>query len=400
MEKKKVAVFFGGASPEHDVSIVTGLQAFSAIDTSNYEPFPVYIDTTGTWLVGDFLLKHENFIPSDETKKMLTSVSLNISSQGKGILVEQSSSFFKKPKTFEFDIALLALHGGAGENGSIQGVFETYGVAYTGMRVMASSIAMDKMLTKKILSDSKIPTLPCTNIPKPSNRLLLNETELENICKNLTFPCCVKPRYLGSSIGVAKVENADELNSVLPNIFKYDSHAIVEPFVENMVEYNVSLRRDENNNILTSAIELPKCNDELLDFKNKYCSADGGKTGIKNSAPPSEGMLSLTREINPKINKDDEANIRSWATQAYNIIEGQGAPRIDFISNSKTGEIWLNEINSLPGSLGYFLWEAASESILFTELLSHLIEEGLSIHDATFSSSDPVPVDARIFKRM
>lgn len=392
----RVAVIFGGCSPEHDVSIITGLQTLAAIDTTAYAPFPVYIDLRGQWYIGPTLTARETYIPSAESKRHLTPVRLDASVREQGILHPIARTMFRPTKPIEFDIALPALHGLTGENGSLQGLFELINLPYTGMRHLAGAVFMDKVATKNHLRSYNIPLLPATTIPKPTQGLMLDDKTLKNICKTLDFPCCVKPRHLGSSIGVAKVDNADELNAVLPEVFKYDTHAIVEPFVPHLVEYNVAVLRQPDGTVITSAIEQPKRTEDLLDFKQKYGA--GGKSGQKSGAA-SEGMLSLTRDINPKLPAKLEKAIRSHAATAFDALGGTGAPRVDFLCNGETGEIWLNEVNPTPGSMGYFLWEAASESLLFTELLSHLLTEARTYQTQTRLPADPVPPAGQLFKR-
>ena len=210
--------------------------------------------------------------------------------------------------------------------------------------------------------------------------------------------------HLGSSIGVAKVDSPDDVKATLPTIFEFDDAAILEPFVENLVEYNVAISKAFGD-IKFSAIERPKATDELLDFKQKYLSGKDSKTGeklgggTKQVGAISEGMLSLTRELNPKLAKKQTADIQKYASAMFEAINGTGAPRIDFIGNSKTGEIWLNEVNPIPGSFGYFLWEAAEDSKLFTEFLTALLEEAISENRGRVLPKDPVPKDAQLFKR-
>src|SRR5262249_42115892 len=171
------------------------------------------------------------------------------------------------------------------------------------------------------------------------------------------FPAVTKPNRLGSSIGVAKVDNADELAAVLPQIFRLDTSALLEPFVPNLVGYNLFVSNFRGR-LRTSPIELPKSTAELLDFREKYLPAGGGKTGTKTPGQSSQGMLSLTREINPSLPPEREKDIRAWAEQAFLAVGGTGTPRVDFIGNSLTGELWLNEINPCPGSVGHFFAEA------------------------------------------
>ncbi len=406
INKKRVAVFFGGRTPEHDVSVITGLQALQALDHELFEAFPVYIAPNGAWYIGDILRKRANFLLNDADLKQVTQVTLDTSAKRGGVLLPKKTSFFGSPKPVEFDVAIPAFHGTFGEDGTIQGLFELANVPYTGMRVKASSLLMDKITSKYLFKALDIPVLDFAVIKRPSQGYMIPESEIEAIIKPLGYPCIIKPAHLGSSIGVAKVGNAAEAKACLPAVFEYDDAAIIEPFVENLVEYNVAVSKVFGQ-VRTSAIERPKTSDELLDFKQKYMSGGDNKAGNNNKisgnkvfAPASEGMLSLTRDINPDIPQNMEDNIRKWAKVMFDAIDGSGAPRIDFIGNSKSGEIWMNEVNPCPGSFGYFLWEALKKDpVFFTDLLSALISEALAENSARSLPYDPVPVDARLLKR-
>ncbi len=402
--KKRVAVFFGGRSHEHDVSVVSGLQVLQAIDQSRYDAFPVYITTDGAWLTGDVLRERGHYMLSRESRGKTREVTLDLSPQGTPQLVEKKAGLLGKLHTIPFDIAIPSFHGNVGEDGQMQGVFEAAGVPYTGMRTMASAILMDKAATKVFMQGLGIPVLPSAVLRRPEQGLILPADQIKAALGDIAFPCIVKPVHLGSSIGVAKVNTVEELAACLPAIFESDDAALVEPYVQNLVEYNVAVSK-LGGAIRTSALERPKTTAELLDFKQKYLSGGDGKTGTKTGGTKSagqisQGMLSLTRELNPKLPPESEANIRDWAARMFAAIGGTGAPRIDFISNGKTGEIWLNEVNPCPGSFGYFLWEALeTQPMLFTELLSGLLEEALAERRKRAMPKDPVPVDARLFKR-
>lgn len=401
--KMRVAVLFGGRAPEHDVSIVTGLQALGAVDSTRFEAFPVYITTRGDWYVGDALRQRATYIPDRNALEGLTRVTLDLTARGEGRLMPLSGGgLFSKPKPIPFDVALPAFHGNIGEDGKIQGLFDTAGLPYTGMRTLASAVLMDKALTKRALAGGDIPLLGGGYVDRPAQGLIPDRAQVEAAVKQSGLPACVKPVHLGSSIGVSKVESLDELLEVLPGLFRLDDRAVVEPYVPNLVEYNVAVARI-GGRIRTSAIERPKRSDDLLDFKQKYMSG-GGKSGEKGGGKTpgqiSQGMLSLTRDLNPDLPDGADEKIRRWAAEAFEIVGGTGAPRIDFLSDEKTGEIWLNEINPCPGSFGYFLWEALAEGpLLFTELLTHLIEEAVAVSRATQLPDDPVPPDARLFRR-
>jgi D-alanine-D-alanine ligase len=400
--KTRVAVLFGGRSPEHDVSIVTGLQALEALDQDRFSSFPVYVATDGKWFTGDALRNRANYLPKEATVKSLEAVLLDASPNvdGRGrLLPVKSGGLFAKPKPIEFDVALFAFHGLFGEDGRMQGLFEIANVPYTGMRPLASSILMDKAATKRVLAETGIALLPYAVIDRPSGGLLPSTQDVESRLNGIQFPVIVKPLHLGSSIGVARASTMEELRGGLSVIFRLDTHAMIEPLVQNLVEYNVAVRNSPRG-IETSAIERPKSEKELLDFKAKYLSGgSSGKSGSKQAGAISEGMLSLTRELNPAIPDVISGKIHAWAKICFATVYGTGAPRIDYLCNQQTGEIWLNEVNPCPGSFGYFLWQASPHPILFSELLSALIDEAFTCQRALQLPPDPTHPDARLFAR-
>jgi D-alanine-D-alanine ligase len=406
--KINVAIFYGGPSPEHDVSVVTALQALSAFDAQKYNAFPVYISQDGKWFMGDALRERKNYLFDREARKSLTPVTLDISradgTQKKGRLLSTKSALFGPKLAAEFDVAFLAFHGLYGEDGNMQGVMDFAGIPYTGLRTFASALLMDKVATKRYMQSLDIPVLPYAEIKRPDEGTMANRAVIEQAMKDagLNFPCIIKPTHLGSSIGVAKVTSIEETMSCMPPIFDMDESAILEPFVPNLVEYNAAVSK-LSGDIEISAIERPKTHDELLDFKQKYLSGGndkgGNKTGVKNPGAISEGMLSLTRDINPDMPSDLKGKIKDWAIKMFTAIGGTGAPRIDFIGNRETGEIWLNEVNPIPGSFGYFLWEAAENPLLFTEFLDKLATEAIAETRKRTLPRDPVPKDARLLRR-
>jgi len=396
--KTRIAVFLGGRSPEHDDSVVTGLQALQALDQSRFDAFVVYVTPQGDWLIGSGLEDRRNYLPDPTLRAKLTDVTLDIASGGTGRLLPRKSGLFSRRPPIEFDVALLAFHGLGGEDGQFQGLFESANIPYTGMRTLASSVLMDKVATKRMLAGSGIPLLQHALVERPETGLP-PATALEAPLAEIGFPCCVKPVHLGSSIGVGKADTIDEVRALLAAIFRLDTQALVEPFVPNLVEYNVSVARFSGTP-RCSAIERPRRVEDLLDFRQKYLSGGGAdKAGGKNLVQPSEGMLSLTREINPVLVGQQAPDIRRWALAAFEAVGGTGAPRIDFLCNEVSGDIWLNEVNPCPGSFAFYLWEAAEQPLGFTALLSALIDEAQARHRAAQLPDDPVPQDARLLKR-
>ena len=395
VEKRKIALFFGGNSPEHDISIITALSIAGAIDSSNYEVIPVYADKENRFYTGVELLQRKNYYLSDKTKKAIdvVNIAINPTTSAPTLRVENDSRL-AKAKYIDFDIAMPAFHGGSGEDGAFVGLLEFLNIPYTGPRAMASKIVMNKYLAKELFRNDGINILP-------SNLLIRdNKTEFLDLASyvdqiSIDYPLCVKPCNLGSSIGVNIVNNEPELKAAITEIFKIDNQILVEPFVENLVEFNVSVSRAFGE-IRISAIEKPLCQGELLDFKTKYLN---GKTReAKLSVPSSEGMASLLRDLNPSdLSVKQRELINSYAKTAFDLISGSGAPRIDFLCNSKTGEIWLNEINPLPGSFAYYLWEVADKKVNFTKLLSALIEEGFQIKKSNNIITDSLKTGSNIF---
>ncbi len=395
----RVAVFLGGRSPEHDVSVITGLQALKAIDQDRFVAFPVYVTPRGEWLVGESLSERRSYLPDARTRGELVEVTLSLGEPGRGVLVPKRSGLFSRRPPLEFDAAVLAFHGLGGEDGQFQGLFETANLPYTGMRTLASAVFMDKAATKRLLRGLDIPLLPYAVVSRTAGGLP-SEDALRRLLDGIGLPCIVKPVHLGSSIGVGKADTVEEVRALLPTIFRLDNQALLEPFVPNLVEYNLAVAR-LGGAVRTSAIECPKRAEELLDFRQKYLSGGNGKGkgGIKGDTGDSQGMLSLTREINPALPAELEANLRRWAVAAFEAVDGSGAPRIDFYCNAATGEVWLNEVNPCPGSFGYFLWEAADPPIRFTALLSMLIDEARARHRESQLPDDPVPAEARLLRR-
>ncbi|MCK5042329.1 MAG: hypothetical protein KAR62_08535 [Sphingomonadales bacterium] len=380
--KSTIAVIFGGESVEHDVSILTGLQFLEALDPDKYIGLPVYVACDGSWWTGDALLKRSNYPFEKDARQDLTSVSLSIgknSTFGPALFAEKKGILGGgKTKVIPFNLMVPAIHGSGGEDGILQGLLEGAGVPYAGCGVLASAATINKDFTKKTIAAFGIPVLPHIMVHRPVMGEHINKESIQDDIgtkmQGQTYPFFVKPRQLGSSVGVEKVDNIDELLAALLNAFRLDSAAIVEPFVANLVEYNVAVTKAFGD-VQVSAIERPHQDNEFLSFTDKYMS--GSKGGPKLDNAPSEGMASLRRDINPEdLPREKSANIRSYAAEAFNVLELAGSVRIDFLSDFETGDIWLNEINTIPGSFAYFLWQQAEPEVSFTELTTALIEEG------------------------
>lgn len=379
---RKIAVLFGGSSPEHDVSVVTAQQVMDAIDPAEYEVVPVYVDFENRFFTGPRLRDTSTYRPKPSG---VTEITFGWGARGAEIRPVSGAPV-------PIDAAVPVFHGLFGEDGRIHGLLEWLGIPVTGFSATHSALAMRKDLTKTIAADVGVPVLP--HVTADRNKLRNPKALLTEVReRNIGLPAIVKPVNLGSSIGVGIAKTEDELIQLCAGVLTKDSLVMVEPRVPNLVEYNVALRND-GGTIRLSAIERPKPSTELLDFKEKYLKGGGG---AKGSALPSQGMLSLTRDINPDMDPARREAVRSNAVKVFTAFGKRGAPRLDFLCNDQTGEIWFNEINPIPGSYGYFLWERAEVPLLFPELVGHLVAEALQSSIKHFD--DPVPQGAHLLPR-
>ncbi len=386
MDKVNVAVFFGGKSFEHDVSILTGLEACYALDTEKYNLIPVYVDLNNHFWTGDALLD-KNFYPLNNWgKKLVNEAKLIIGEDKPTLEIKKQGMFAKTTEYITFDVALLAFHGEYGENGPMQGLFEVANIPYTGCRTLSAAVCMNKSMAKTIVASVGVPVLPEILIKKPTNNDFFDINEFTKEMP-FDFPVIVKPVALGSSVGVSKANNKDELNVSVLQVFTLGEDALIEPFVENLEEYNISVTKALDETIKHSIIEHPlKKNAEFLGFVEKYLSNSGTKGGVKKAGSKlmsnneKLGMISLTRDFTIKeLTDKQKEDITNWALNAFEALECNGIVRIDFMYNSKTKEFYFTEANTIPGSFAYYLWEASEPSYTYTDLMTALINEALEL---------------------
>ena len=375
-------IIFGGASSEHDVSVVSAHQLMDAADVRNLDILPVYTDFANRFWIGASLRDISKYKPRPPLGQQVT-----FRWGENGPVVCAMDGTVIQP----VDCVLPVFHGTFGEDGRIQAYFELLGIPVTGLSASSTSIAMRKDVTKALVKAAGVNVLPHVTV----NRSQIEDADmvLPDIKAALGYPVIVKPANLGSSVGVGLAKTEDDVWPLVEYVLKKDTLALIEPQVQNLVEYNIAMIA-KGEEIKLSAIERPKSGAELLDFREKYLSDDGG---TKGTFKPSEGMLSLTRDINPDLPRELQDKIHDYACRTFTALGKRGAPRIDFMSNKETGELWFNEINAIPGSYGFFLWEAAAEPLLFPELIQHLIGEATGDTIKTFE--DPVPQDARLLPR-
>jgi D-alanine-D-alanine ligase len=369
-----IGVLFGGVSPEHEVSIISAHQAMAALDRSRYQPVPVYIAKDGLWYAGEALLNLEAYQDLDRLRQQAVRVSLEPGNTGVLELVEAGRTgwFAPRPRRFRVDVALLGLHGGPGENGSLQGLCETYNVPYTGAGVFGSALGMDKVLSKQLCREQGIPVVEFVAFRE--SEWVGHEDEWLARCEaRLGYPVVVKPARLGSSIGIARADDRIHLDAAIEEALRYDEKVIVEQAVQHLREINCAVLGDPDE-ALPSVLEEPVRSKEasLLTFQEKYMRGEGGSKGGGKTGSSAEGMASLDRIIPAPVAPEQTEAIRSLAVRIFQLFECAGVARLDFMLDEATGHLYFNEINTIPGSFSFYLWQPTG--IPFDELTHRMIE--------------------------
>jgi D-alanine-D-alanine ligase len=349
---------------EHEVSVITGYQAFEAIDKSRYDAIPVYIARDNVWYVGEELASIAFFRQEHPPLDRLTRVfPCPDAASGKLRLLETRSGWSGKRKILTLDCIIPATHGTFGEDGCLQGLLEMAGVPYAGSGVAASAIGMDKLLTKAVLAKEGLPHLDYCATSRAEFQHDPN-TVLARVETRLGYPVFVKPAVLGSSVAISRANDRASLETALDLAQRFCARVLVERALVDPVEINCALL--DGDPPLTSVLEQPLSAKELLTFEEKY---RGGKKGAK-------GMAGLKRLIPAPISEAATLKIKSLAVQTFTATGAGGVARVDFLMD-KDGEIYVNEINNIPGSFAYYLWEFSGRS--FRELLDHMIERAFEV---------------------
>jgi D-alanine-D-alanine ligase len=346
MDKKKVAVIFGGISPEHEVSVITGLQALKNLDKDKFIGIPIYVAKNGECFTGDKLLQIETYknllaIPDNSQR-----IQPYLNMQRKGF---QTTGGLLKGGVINVDVIFPCFHGGTGESGAFQGLFELMSIPYVGSKVLASATGMDKVVTKQLFEQ---------------NGLSITKL-LKEIKQKLTLPLFIKPANAGSSIGVSKVKTDEELRNAIEVALVFDRKVIAEEAFTGR-EINISVMGNSGDILETSVCEEVFPSKDLLSYDDKY----------KSENSKSKGMASAKRKVPADLPREIEEKIQELARTAYQALDCSGLARIDFMFNEK--QIIILEVNTIPGSLAFYLWEP--KGIKFRELLTRLIDLALEKH--------------------
>jgi D-alanine-D-alanine ligase len=358
MMKTNLAVFFGGRSVEHDVSIVTGLQALENVDTAKHNAFPVYLARDGRWYTGDALRNVDAYKAFDAGAKGVVSVQLSpVPGQGLVIMEEKGGLFGgNRQIILPVDVALLCMHGVHGEDGSLQGLLEMSDIPYTSAAVGASATGLDKALMKKVFIGCGFPTPAYTDFTR-EGYTADKDGILRHIDAEIGYPLYVKPANLGSSIGITCVTQKQMLSDAIVLALSYDRRVVVEKAVSNAMEINCSVL-GYGADCRASLLEKPVGWQEFLTFDDKYLRQGKGKGGTGRLIPA-------------PIPEEMTEQIQTLAKGVFAAMDCKGVVRIDFLIDEKKQEIFVNEINTIPGSMAFYLWEPTG--IKYPALIDELV---------------------------
>ena len=367
--KLNIAVFFGGETVEHEVSIISAHQAMDAMDTDKYEIIPVWVTKDRTMYTSELLRDIRSFRNVSELRSKCTQVTF-IRSEGKVLMQAAKPARFGKKLSVSIDAAIPVMHGTNGEDGAIQGFFEALKLPYAGCDVIAAGVGQDKVLQKHILHDAGLPITDW--FWAYGNELDDNQEELLKKAENLGYPVILKPARTGSSVGIAIAHNSEEYLECFEDARQYDEKVITEKVVKPMKEINCSVLGNAEH-AKASVLEQVghASDDELLSFRDKY---QGGGKSAKNTGG-SKGMASAARIVPAPISEEETALIQKYALQTFRTLGAGGVCRIDFLMDTENKKVYVNEINTIPGSLAFYLWEASG--LPFNELMDELVKLAL-----------------------
>ncbi len=360
--KTSIAVLFGGRSVEHEVSIISGIQALFNMDNDTYDVIPVYITKNNEMYIGDGIDDIENY--KDINKLINDSQRVIFVKDGARTFVEEYPSHkFKKTKRIPVDVAFPVVHGTNVEDGALQGYLKTLGIPFVGCDVTSSAVCMDKYISKMIVKDAGVHVLEGYRFSYDDYKDI--DTLINKIEKELNYPVIVKPINLGSSVGIGVANDKEELVDKIDDAFGYSKQILVEHAISNLREINCSVLGDEEEAI-PSVCEEPMHKDKILSYEDKY---------LGNSKGGSKGMVSVSRKIPADITEEQREYIQEMAVKAFKALNCCGVSRIDFLINSDDESIYFNEINTIPGSLAFYLWEESG--LNYKELLTKLVNLAL-----------------------
>ena len=360
--KKQIGVIFGSRSCEREVAIISAVQLMRHADRDKYDIIPVYISDDGNWYTGDKLADIQTYRPFHPDQKGIMRVFPDLSSGSGALLtIRKESGLFAKERieiAARIDAYIIVMHGLNGEDGTLQGLMELINVPYTSTGVAGSALGMDKIMMKQFFQGAGLPVLPGLSFTR-SGFSREPEAVLNKVEKELGFPVFVKPANLGSSIGVSRADDTKSLADSLELAFEYDRRVLVEKGLDKPIELNCSVMGYDDV-VEASPIEMPLNNDEFLDFKDKYLASGGSK-----------GMASLHRVLPAPIEDELTNEIQDLSRTIFRMLDCKGVVRIDYMFDKHSEKLYITEINTIPGSLAFYLWENAG--VPYSTLIDRMI---------------------------
>lgn len=378
--KTNIGVFFGGRSTEHEISVISASQAMHAINRDKYDVTPIYITKDGRWFTGDALFEVKNYKNIPELLKQCVEVCFH-PEYGDYNLYKKKKSMFGSDVAAKIDVVIPVLHGSNGEDGIFEGVLETIGIPFAGCNTLASANGMDKITMKMILQANDVPVVEYVWFTD-KQWFAQRESLIEKIEGKLGYPVIVKPANLGSSVGIGRAADRNQLIERIEDAEKYSTRLIVEKMVDNLQEINCSVLGDCDDYMM-SVLEEPIKSGEILSYQDKYM---GGTKGAK-------GMQASQKRIPAELPDDETKRIQFLAGETFRVLSCHGVSRVDVIVDSKTRDIYVNEINTIPGSLSFYLWEATG--VPFEQLMDRLVQ--LAVKRKREQARKTVSYDQNIF---
>ena len=359
--KTTVAFIFGCRSVEHEVSIISAVQAMRAANREKYDVVPIYVSKNGEMFTSPEMFEIEPF--RDMKNLLENSEKVTLIRRGNDVVMHSlaNGGLFKKKKEDRIiNVAFPVVHGTNCEDGTLQGYLEFLGLPYVGCDILSSAVGMDKAVFKSVLKDAGLPVLPCITF-KAREYAEDKDAIIAKCEKEFGYPVIVKPVNLGSSVGISKVKDKNALIDAIDLAVSFADTVLVEHAVTAIREINCSVVGDPDS-CEASVCEEPFMNDEILSYEDKYTS---------NSKGGSKGMASLQRKIPADISEEKSQEIRELSKKIFKAMGASGVCRIDFIIDTETDKVYANEANTIPGSLSFYLWEATG--IKYPELIDRLI---------------------------
>lgn len=357
--KIKIGVIYGGETVEHEVSVISALQAMNNLNEDKYDIVPIYISKDRIWYTGHMLRDIEFYKEFEDEKKYATKVMLY--KKGKTFLLQRTTGLFRKDIT-DLDVILPVVHGNNVEDGSLAGLLDSIGIPYVGSHVLGGVLGQDKVVMKQVMESVNLPIVPYTWFY--DSEYLDNKENILKEIKKIGYPVIVKPATLGSSIGIEVAKNEKDIESKIEDAMEYDTKIVVEKVIENLTEVNASVLGNYEYQKV-SPLEEVMGEDEILSFADKYLG------NAKSKGTASKGMASTSRIVPARISEKLTKEIQDTAKQVFKVLNLSGVCRVDFLIDNKENKFYVNEPNTCPGSLSFYLWKEAG--MKYSELLDEMV---------------------------